>query len=382
MKDEKRNNLPMYLLLVTVIIVVVYVLFIKPNYYLINGGDVFLEPVMSKKLSPVKGETVFAQGDSVYICRRDGLEKLDTAGESIWNKSFYMDQPQLLANDNYLATVGINAQEAYIFNNDGLTGQVKVEYPIILAGLSETGYLVLVEENSDSHQIEIFNWNGEKAVQRKTRFDSDGYPVGVAISPDSTRMVLSYAYFGENMLQTRLSFLNFSDAGETYEDRIVGGFSFENSLSPSIRFLNDNDIVVISDNRLDFYSFNNIPSQLNTVEISDRIECYDVFGGNLTVRFGSNMEPSANSMAESIVTFNSNGEVVKQNETAAQTTAIVGSGEVGYHLATGKVEKYSSGKKIWEAQLHQDPLGLFELSDSRYLIVFRQSYDIYRIKDI
>ncbi len=85
-------------------------------------------------------------------------------------------------------------------------------------------------EGKSQHFINYYNDQGELTVGRGTRFIEDGYPIAVDTSNDLNKMVASYLNIGNNRLQTQIAFFNFEEQYDQMGEKIVGGFTYENTL--------------------------------------------------------------------------------------------------------------------------------------------------------
>lgn len=382
MRKEKGFSIVIVLILLIIVFAIAYVIFIKPNYFLINGGTLYLEPVMVQPLDPMKKETIYAHNSAIYLCSRDGLEKKNSAMESVWSKSFYIDQPLLLGSKNYMAVVAINGKTAYLFNEAGFIQQITVEHPIILASLSETGYLALVQENDDAHAIELFDFKGNPVVYRNTRFRQDGYPIGITLSDDSKKMVVSYVYIGDNVLETKISFLDFSENGERYTDRIIGGSIMQETLAPGLYFLNNEAMVVVGDNRIDFFSIKEVPELVKTIVVEDLIQYVAIANEELTVYYQDNLLPTSESKAKQLVTYDKSGHIVFQETFEDGIDNIVEGSNSIYVIDQSVVKHYKGRRLVWQSTLHQEPEAIFELNSELLIGTYRQNFEIYKKKDI
>ena len=85
-------------------------------------------------------------------------------------------------------------------------------------------------------------------------------------------------YEGENSLGKitdgdSVVFYNFGEVGQNENERIVGGFDFyDNQLIGEVEFLNENTVVVVSENILSFYTIKEYPKLIKNVEIEYDIE--------------------------------------------------------------------------------------------------------------
>ena len=79
----------------------------------------------------------------------------------------------------------------------------------------------------------------------KTSIENSGYPLDIAISDDGAKLFTSYVKVDGTSVPDYLAAYNFGSVGQNENaDRLMGGFTFDDTIFPYIDFV-DNDTVVL-----------------------------------------------------------------------------------------------------------------------------------------
>ena len=95
----------------------------------------------------------------------------------------------------------------------------------------------------------------------RTEVRKSGFPVAMALSPDGSKLVTSYIQAGQNQ-ESWITFYNFGDVGQNYSDKIVGSYSFKDSLIPDVRFIGNERVLVTSSDMSILYKFREVTEQI------------------------------------------------------------------------------------------------------------------------
>ena len=196
MNTKNKRALPAVLGMAIIVVALLYALLIRPNLYLLNGGTIYFETTNVGKLDSVAQETMAVVGENIYIASTEGLTKFDMDGNSIWNKTYHINQLLFLHEGSYMAVVGLVDKIAFVFDEDGETAKIETDYEIISATFNEAGYLLIVMENGQQNEYKVYTLNGEEVVKRHTTFATSGYPIEVAFSESGKTFISSHLLVG------------------------------------------------------------------------------------------------------------------------------------------------------------------------------------------
>lgn len=383
MKARNRITLQTVLVAIIVIFAVVYALFIRPNYYHFNGGTIYLETVYAESLSAKDSYQIHCYNQNIYMSSRNGLKKMSLDQKNIWDKTFYLENPLLLTQDGFMAVVDIGGKEAYTFDEEGLVMTVKVDYPIVLSDISNTGVLVLVEEKEGKHLIQLYNRKDGLVVERLTNFNVDGYPIGIDLSSTGERMVTSYLSVQDGVMKSSVTFFSFDEDVEKDTQNILGGYILEGTMAPEVKFIDDEHVVVVGDDILNFYSIGDTPKVETKIKIHNQIDQVIYNEENVIVHYGKVLNGSKEDLNGKIVVYSALGKIVDQLEIKEDMTRLMGAGNDYYYVITTDTISYHDSKKtIWKTEMQKDVKSIYKIGKDRYLLALEQGYEVVKIKDI
>jgi hypothetical protein len=377
----KKRSLPKIIFIFISIVIIVYVVFIKPNYYRFNGGKIYFETIYTHKFNVKDKADFYVHNNHIYISSVDGLKKETMSGETIWSKTYNMEEPLFLFQKDYMLVVNVTGKEVIIFNEKGFLTEFKVNYPIIMADINEKGFVAIVQENKQQHIIELYNEKGEILAKRVTRFEQDGYPIDVDISPNAFKMVTSYLFLGENALLTKLSFFDFTNKSNI--EKITGGFSLEGTFAPEVEFIGDNKVVVGGDNTIKYYNNKRAPKLIKEISTNNEIKNIVYTNEQVVVQYGKQLSTNnSDKQTQGINIYNKDGKKVGHVKIGQDIKKIIGEGDSYYIITTAYIRKYKGSKKIWENSIKKEIEKIYEISKNKYLLIYNQGYDIVKVKSI
>ncbi|MGN0384133.1 MAG: DUF5711 family protein [Eubacterium sp.] len=210
-------------------------------------------------------------GDLIIKYSNDGIAYINY-DETVWNQAFEMKTPVVDVCENYAAVGEKNSNKIYIFDKNGLQGEVTTSYPIIKIEVANQGVVAALLEEDDANYIEVLDKKGNILITHKTLIDGNGYPVDFSLSNDGTKMAVSYVCVSSGSIQSKVLFYNFSDVGQNEVDRMVGGFNqYESTIVPVIKFLDNDTVVAVGDDMMSLYSIKQKPSLIKEIKFSKEV---------------------------------------------------------------------------------------------------------------
>lgn len=93
-----------------------------------------------------------------------------------------------------------------------------------------------MQSNADNY-INMYGSDSSLIYSIRTNITGDGYPVDIAISNDSTKLIVAYAKTSESNVVSNLVFYNFSGDANSKDSRVVGAYSdFDGKLVGHVAF--------------------------------------------------------------------------------------------------------------------------------------------------
>lgn len=211
-------------------------------------------------------------GDGFLKVTRDGATYIDSSGKTIWNQSYEMNSPYVSIRGDYCAIADQGKTAIYIMNKTGTTGQAETNLPITKISVAGTGVTYALLEDSKASYITVFSKEGAALdISIKSVLDGDGYPVDIAVSPDGTELIASFASIENGTIQNKVIFYNLSEIGQNAgSNRVVGGFTddFSGHLAGRVHFSDDTHAQAFYDGGIAFFS----TKVLTSPELTEKVE--------------------------------------------------------------------------------------------------------------
>lgn len=226
------------------------------------------------ELSESGNMTYTAYGDYILRYSMDGISCLDKNGALIWGQAYEMKNPILDICKDYVAVAAQKENAIYLFNRSGSQGAITTEYPIISISVASQGVVGVVMEDNGINYIKMYDKEGNVLINMRTFLEGNGYPIDIDLSEDGKKLVVSSVDIVENELENSLVFYNFSEIGQNYIEKLVGGYSKKelgDVLIPQVAFLNNFMMCAFADSKLIFFRMREIPELIRSVEVEKEI---------------------------------------------------------------------------------------------------------------
>jgi len=351
----------------------IYTLLIRPSYYKFNGGEVYLAPQNSTPFNKEFVDMKIIDG-YIYECNKNGLIKKDLEGDSIWSKGYYIETPYMVSAGEYIAVADITGKSVYVFNRDGFLRLVKESNPIIDIYINKEGFLSVVQENDKQNLINYYNKEGALVIERATLFNEHGYPIDLVTSPDVSKMVTGYLDVTENRLQTKITFLGFDDKYDSYDENIIGGFTYEDALLSDIYWIGESNILAVMDKQLVFFNCDQEPQIVKTVEVESEIMDLVVNDETVAIWFGKAITESSNNHENSVVAYSPDGDLLDSATYDERILGLSGGQDAYFVMTSSQVIKYIHGHRQWFSKTYLTLDGFYYGLGDIYVGLTKQGY--------
>lgn len=259
-------------LLLTAGIIIVCVFLIIGGKYLMDhwtysGYKVVTETVQEDTIST----NYIEFGDNILKYGGDEVSLLSRQGEILWNEPQTIDNPMVDICGEYCVVYGKNGTTMSVFNMFGKKGSIQTGMPVLKAKVAGQGVVAAVLEDGETTWINLYDVDGEEIVTGKTRVDSPGYPVDLAISDNGLLLCVSYLKVENNKPASYVAFYNFGNTGQNQMDNMVSGYTYAGSLVPDVEYLGNSRAVAFRDDGFEIYQGKQIPEEVKTVKVEDEI---------------------------------------------------------------------------------------------------------------
>lgn len=234
----------------------------------------------NKVVSSYEVVTSMSRGDdtSVYYCMmrkgmvkysKDGVAMTNKSGTVLWNQTYEMASPTMTSAGDYVAVGDIGANTIYIFNEYGQLGRVSTDVPIQEIQISEQGVVAAVLSDTSSNYINLYDKQGNSLGSIKASLENTGYPLAIALSPDASKLAVSYLIVKSGSMQSRIVSYDFSDVEG---DHLLDTQELE-GLYPKAEFLDSREVVLFGEKGFVLYQADskkietqeNFESEINSV---------------------------------------------------------------------------------------------------------------------
>jgi hypothetical protein len=203
--------------------------------------------------------------DKLLKYSRDGVAVLEPSGKVLWNASYDMRDPQIAICKSYIAIADIGYKQLNVYDGKGNDYPITTTLPIIDIAVAEQGVVAVTVEGEDYNQVLLYNaLTGDIIVQKQTGVQDNGYPIDIAISHDAKKMVSDYFVIQGGVVETDISFYNFSEVGDNKEDKLVGGIKNPQIVTQDVEFINNTTVLLCMENGFSVYRMKERPSEIFT----------------------------------------------------------------------------------------------------------------------
>lgn len=214
---------------------------------------------------------VFLKKGSTLKCNPNGVTCVNKSNEVQWNTTFTMQNPVLDVCGTTVAVADQRGNDVYIFNENGLVGNFKVEYSLTKIRVTRQGVVAAVLEDGDVTWINVYDTQGNIIVKNKTSIGKAGYPLDMDISSDGLKMAVAFAGIQNQMLNFKVDFYNFSSVGKDQENNLVKEVEYENSVIPQVQFLGEDYAVAFRDDGVTVFNGKHVPEEKKNITVEQEI---------------------------------------------------------------------------------------------------------------
>lgn len=244
------------------LVVVQYKNHIYTSYEVVNTVDVEV----------VNGTVNMPLGGHILTYSNDGAHCMDAKGNVLWNQTYQMQDPIIATNGNVVAIGDYNGREVYILDENKRLGEISTNMPIRDIAVAQTGRVAVTVADTKITWIQIYDPDGTWRFEVRTTMDKSGYPVATALSPNGELLALACIYVDSGVIKSRVAFHNFGQVGENKSDFYVNGYTYPDTVIPTICFMDNATAYAVGDDRLVFYGGSQIPEVTNTYLFEEEIQ--------------------------------------------------------------------------------------------------------------
>ena len=215
--------------------------------------------VSSVAMESAFGTTDIQLGNSVLTYSKDGAHCTDARGESIWNQTYQIQDIKIAVCQDTVAIADYNGRNIYVYDSTRQLGTITTNMPIRDITVADTGWVTAVLADTNLAHINTYDPSGTLRYEGKAYMDVSGYPIALSLSPNGELLCVAYMNVGAGVLETKVTFYNYTIIGKNQQDLMVSSWSYTDLVVPMVRFMNDSTAFAVGDSRLMIYTGNRKP---------------------------------------------------------------------------------------------------------------------------
>lgn len=269
---HKSKKLVLFLALIGIVVIVVL------GYNIYNKNRIYTgyEVLSISQLAQNADSKYLEFNGKLLRYGMDGIVCLEKDNSKVWEISYKIRYPIVSLCKNYGAVASSSGKDIYVFNEEGLQGNITVNYPIRDISVAAQGAVAVTMESDGISYLDIYDADGERKVGSKTMLEGNGYPLDSVISPDGQKLMVSYLDIADELLESSIVFYNFSEVGQDYIWNMVGAFDdyYDDTIIPYVTFINDTTACAVGDNRITVYGIEEIPEIMCDIQLEKELATF------------------------------------------------------------------------------------------------------------
>lgn len=255
------------------ILVIILIVAIIAAFYIQWKNKIYTQTAVltTSEINITQDSQLLAFAGHLLTYSKDGAGCMDVKGNAVWNQTFEMQNPMVDMCQNVVAIGDYNGRNIYVMNTSGVMGSITTNKPMRDFCVSAGGVVAVVLDDTDTTWIYLYDSQGKELVYFRTTMKESGYPVDVAISPSGELVCVSYLFVDSGQMKSSVAFYNFGEVGQNNTNNFVGGYDYLNVVVPFVRFLDNNSVFAVSDDRIMLYGGSQKPVSVAENLVSDSI---------------------------------------------------------------------------------------------------------------
>lgn len=185
--------------------------------------------------------------DGVLKYSRDGICLLGKTGQEKWNQSYQIKNPVVVMSKKAVAVAEQEGNLIYVFDRNGMKGEIRTTAPVEKLTVADNGIVAAMLRSEESVQVVCYDAVGNILVGHKTTMGGMGYPIGLALSPSGTKLVVTYLTTEAGSVATRVVFYDFSGGVSEEEGYQLSQEIYRDVVVPSVYFVSEEKAVLVGE---------------------------------------------------------------------------------------------------------------------------------------
>ena len=349
--------------------------FLGIRYYLNNRSFTGYSIVASTERNDTLTTKYAFFGNKILKYSRDGVSYTDDSNSLLFNITYTMQEPMVALSSKMGVVADKNGNQIYTFDQSKQTGQITTLLPIKHVAVSNQGVVAVIQEDSNLARLEVYDSEGAFLADGEFTLEDAGYPMGLSISSDGTKIAITFAQVSGTMFGSCVAVYNFDNVGENHVDNLVFAKEYDTYMIPEIHYFDASTLVAVGDGIMGFYQGSQIPEIVKEVTFEEEIK--SVFYGENTV---------------GLVFDASEGKVIKLYDVRGNLTAeipfdlnydnirILDNRIIAYNDTEMGLYSYD-GKECFRHEFDSSVVDIFPTnSRSRYLFIYANETQLIKLQ--
>jgi len=200
-----------------------------------EANEIFYDDAPSPEFIYIDNHLIYNDGDSVKVFASNGSFVREI------NVNF--SDSVILKNNHYMIIYRLGGKSLFLSSPTDDLHEITYDYPILAACIGDGGYYAVVTENERySSEVTVYSNTRHRPVY-KYYFSNNELLLSLDVSPDNNQ--LSFLIMNTDSIHFETSLKIF----RLDESEIQSSFSFENSIGMAVKFLSNDFVSVVCDNK-------------------------------------------------------------------------------------------------------------------------------------
>ncbi len=202
---------------------------------------------------------------------QDGAVYSSITGEVFWNQTYEMESPRITTCEDYLAIYEQGGNRIYIMNTDGQQGTIQTTMPLQRVSIARQGTVAVLMEDSQTSYIHMYDKDGKQLAGGGLHIENSGYPLDLALSMDAQKLAVSMLDITDASVKSTVVFYNYGKVGKNEIDNIVGSYTYDDMMIPSIHFVTNDKLLAFGDTKILIYEGTQKPVVMKEIKNRNQI---------------------------------------------------------------------------------------------------------------
>lgn len=276
---------------------------------------------------------------------RDGAFLIDTHGKLIWNQTFEMNKPIVDIADQYVGIAAEGGTELYISSIEKVIGKIETSMPIVQIKVSGGGFVAVLLEENENYYVTLYDKEGSQLAHGEYHIENSGIPIAMALSKDCKQLAISFLDVKEGIVKSTVHIYDFTENGKAQIDNQVAEFSYEGEMAIQMNYLDDKNLLILTDQKAILISDEGKPKQEKTITYDGKVSSVFCKNGcwGFVSSYNETTKEGSSKSGERLTVYNENGKIVFQKDVFSKDVRVeVLESEFVAVIAKDKIQLYNS----------------------------------------